>query len=74
MDQRIFDQLDVLERGARHETRPRRDDYYDSSTEYSAYDGPRVEYGQSTLMPREYQRTYDDEIADESMVLEDYGQ
>lgn len=44
MDQRIFDQLDRLERGARVETRPSRYAYADSSGEYSAYDGHPTGY------------------------------
>ena len=46
MEQRIFDQLDRLERGARIETRPERETYNDSSAEYSAYDGSRAQYSQ----------------------------
>lgn len=38
MDQRIFDQLDRLERGARVETRPARESYNDSDTGYPAYE------------------------------------
>ncbi|TKA37073.1 hypothetical protein B0A55_13624, partial [Friedmanniomyces simplex] len=39
MDERIFQQLDVLERGARVNIRPAQEEYNDSSAEYSAYDG-----------------------------------
>lgn len=44
MEQRIFDQLDRLEQGARIETRPTHETYHDSSADYSAYEGGDV-YG-----------------------------
>ncbi|KAK5119691.1 hypothetical protein LTR85_007267 [Meristemomyces frigidus] len=73
MDQRIFDQLDVLERGARNERRPIRDEYHNSSTEYSAYDGHHAEYGQPARIPREYERAYDD-AGNEPMVLDSFDE
>ena len=45
MDQRIFDQLDRLEAGAREETRPSRHAYEDNSAESSGYDGYEPVYG-----------------------------
>lgn len=45
MDQRIFDQLDRLERGARVETRPARESYEDSNARYPSYEGYSSGYG-----------------------------
>ncbi|KAK5174023.1 ATP-dependent DNA helicase MER3 [Saxophila tyrrhenica] len=44
MDESIFNNLDRLERADRAATRPTRDVYNNSSTEYSAYDGPSMAY------------------------------
>ncbi|KAK4545902.1 hypothetical protein LTR36_002466 [Oleoguttula mirabilis] len=73
MDQRIFDQLDVLERGARYETRPGRDEYHNSSTEYSGYDGYPADRGRAAHVPREYDHTRDD-VVDEFMALDSFDE
>ena len=72
MDQRIFDQLDQLERGARIETRQTRNVYNDSSAEFSAYEGPDVDYHGGN--------TYEDglwygeaEYVDQPMALDSFG-
>lgn len=69
MNQRIFDQLDMLERGARLETHPSRDAYNNSSAEFSGYDGPEPDYVET----REYQQHAEDEYADQPMVLDSFG-
>ena len=66
MDQRIFDQLDMLERGARYETRPDRDEQHNSSAEYSAYEGHDPGYG------HDYKQAQD-EFVDQPMVLDSFG-
>lgn len=74
MDQRIFDQLDRLERGAR-ETAPRRDAYNNSSAEYSAYDGYDGYdggYGQQELYHDAYQQPVDG-FADQPLTLDSFG-
>ncbi|KAK1040940.1 ATP-dependent DNA helicase MER3 [Friedmanniomyces endolithicus] len=63
MDERIFQQLDVLERGARFNSRPAHDGYNISSAEYSAYDGHGPEYrthNANTTLQR-YHRDHDDD-------------
>jgi len=67
MDQRIFDQLDMLERGARFETRPTRDEHHNSIADYSAYEGHNAGYGD------EYQQA-NDEFVDQPMVLDSFGE
>lgn len=42
MSQRLFDQLDRLERGARFETRPTRETYNESSADYSAFEDAQM--------------------------------
>ena len=69
MDQRIFDQLDTLERGARVETRPTRDVYNDSSAGFSAYDG----YAREGMGEPHYQQDTNDEFTDQPMVLDAFG-
>ena len=44
MSQRMFEELDRLERGARIESRPTREQYNDSSTDFSAYEGNHASY------------------------------
>ena len=66
MDQRIFDQLDRLERGARIETRPPPVVYNNSSAEFSGYDMPEQAYGD----PAGYDQY---EFADQPMVLDSFG-
>ena len=51
MDQRIFDQLDRLERGARIETRPAREAYVHGGTEYPTYEDYATGYGFDTRAP-----------------------
>jgi len=66
MDERIFQQLDVLERGARFNTRPADDGYNISSAEYSAYDGRGRDYNthdtNNTLQPYHQDDEYDQPI------------
>ena len=70
MDQRIFDQLDRLEQGARIETRTRREDYNNDSAQKSAYDGHR---GHSYGHERDYQQTQND-FVDQPMILDSFGE
>ena len=72
MDQRIFDQLDQLERGARIETRPTRDAYNDSSTEFSAYDGPDLGYYEGNNFQEDLQYG-EAEFVDQPMTLDSFG-
>ena len=72
MDQRIFDQLDMLERGARIETLPTRDVYSNSSAEFSAYDGPDLDYHQIEDSPQDMYNGQD-EFADQPMTLDSFG-
>lgn len=44
MSQRMFDQLDRLERGARIEVRPPREAYHDSSADFSAFEGSHADH------------------------------
>ena len=67
MDQRIFEQLDKLERGARVE-RPPADTYNNSSAEFSAYDGPQLHRHGGVTYQRE-----EDEYPDEPMTLDSFG-
>lgn len=70
MDRRIFEQLDMLERGARDLTRPRRDEYNNSSAEYSAYD----EQGGGHRDGYEAEDYYaENEFADQPMTLDSFG-
>ena len=73
MDQRIFNQLDLLERGARFETRPARDEYHDSSADYSAYEGNDAHYGQADRMQPSCAQTHD-EFMDQPMILDSFGE
>lgn len=73
MNKRTFDQLDTLERGARYETRPGRDEYHNSSMEYSAYDGNEARYGQERDVPHAYQQSHANFI-DQPMVLDSFGE
>ena len=72
MDQRIVDQLDMLERGARIQAQPARSVYDNSSAEFSAYDIP--EHGYS---PRQEDGQNDEyigpEFGDQPMVLDSFG-
>ena len=73
MDQRIFDQLDMLERGARVETRPSRYAYEDSSAEYSAYEGPGGGYVGASEHP--YNMAYEgDEFVDKPTTMDSFGE
>ena len=72
MDQRIFDQLDMLERGARVETRPSQYAYEDSSAEYSAYGGPGGGYVGPGEHPYDIQYE-NDEFVDQPMTMESFG-
>jgi len=64
MVERILQQLDKLERGARIDTRPTQDEYNDSSAEYSAYDG----------YDRSHEAYYAEEAADQPMALDSFGE
>ena len=55
MDQRTFDQLDKLERGAREEARPSRYAYEDSSAEFSAYEDRDDGYFEGGSHPHDVQ-------------------
>ncbi|KAK3707948.1 ATP-dependent DNA helicase MER3 [Vermiconidia calcicola] len=68
MDQRIFEQLDKLERGARVE-RPPADTYNNSSAEFSAYDGPQLHRHGGVTYQRE-----EDEYPDEPMTLDSFDE
>ena len=72
MDQRVFDQLDVLERGARVETRPTRDVYNDSSAEFSAYGDPNAGYYEDDAH-QQHPQYEEDEFADLPMTLDSFG-
>ena len=73
MDQRIFDQLDRLERGAREEPCPNRHAYEDSSAGFSAYEGPGAGYVTETGHP--YAAPYEGyEYIDEPKAFEIRGQ
>ena len=73
MDQHIFDQLDMLERGARVEALPVRAVYDNSSTEFSRYDMSEAQYD-----PRiRYSQTHEpagDGFPDQPMVLDSFGE
>ncbi|KAK5132736.1 hypothetical protein LTR08_008702 [Meristemomyces frigidus] len=73
MDQRIFDQLDVLERGARHQTRPVRDEYHDSSADFSAYEGHDADNGQAARLQPSHGQERDD-FLDQPMVLDPFDE
>ena len=73
MSQRIFDQLDRLERGARVETRPTQHAYNDSSADYSAYDGERAAYNQQQAYYGGYDRELDG-FEPQPMVLDSFGE
>ena len=74
MDQRIFAQLDRLESGARIETRPRRDMYNNSSTEYSAYEGIDEGYVDARRPGYDqYDQYAADEFMDQPMQLDSFG-
>lgn len=68
MDQRIFEQLDMLERGARMDSCPTRDVYNDSSAEFSAYDEAQPDYH-----GMEPYHQAEDEFMDQPMVLDSFG-
>jgi hypothetical protein len=73
MDQRIFDQLDMLECGARAETHPSRYAYEDSSAEYSAYEGPGGSYVGADEYP--YDVEYEDDgFVDQPMTMDSFGE
>jgi len=74
MDERIFQQLDVLERGARFNTRPANDRNNISSAEYSAYDAHGREYqtrDTNTALQR-YHRDDDDDQPVEANFLGEF--
>ena len=72
MDERIFHQLDRLQRGAHSGTRPPRHVYNDSSTEFSAYEGPDNGYGEP--LPYTEGSAYGvDDLQDEPMTLDSFG-
>ena len=73
MDQRIFDQLDMLESGARAETLPSRYAYEDSSGEYSAYEGPGGGYVGADECPYDVQYE-DDGFVDQPMTMDSLGE
>ena len=60
MDQRTFEKLDKLERGARVETHASRYAYEDSSAEFSAYDGPGGGYVEGGGYPYDMQDEQED--------------
>ena len=72
MDQRIFDQLDVLTRGARLETRPAHNEYHNSSADFSAYEGHDTNYGPLERVQHAYEQEYD-AFPDQPMVLDSFG-
>lgn len=72
MSQRIFDQLDRLERGARIETHTGRNVHHDSSADYSAYDGGYHEHGQHEPYYGERGSEYDD-FVDQPLTLDSFG-
>ncbi|TKA71090.1 hypothetical protein B0A55_08343 [Friedmanniomyces simplex] len=82
MDERIFQQLDVLERGARVNIRPAQEEYNDSSAEYSAYDGrdPGYDtYGADATLRRhdqgdDYDRPIEPDISAYRPAREQYEQ
>ena len=75
MDQRIFDSLNMLERGARVETRPRYDAYNNNSAEFSAYDGPELGYDEVGGVSYEQDHRYaQDEFVDQPMTLDSFGE
>lgn len=76
MDRRIFDQLNMLERGARVEMRRSHPEYDHSSAEYSAHGMPE-EAAYDDFGGYEYGRGYQfdqHEFFDEPMVLDSFGE
>lgn len=71
MDQHIFDQLDMLERGAR-DIRTTHAPYHDSSTEYSAHDAHGAQYIDEYDEP--YSQVPPDDYVDQSMQLDSFGE
>ncbi|KAK0247544.1 ATP-dependent DNA helicase MER3 [Friedmanniomyces endolithicus] len=72
MDERIFQQLNVLERGARFNTRPANDRNNISSAEYSAYDAHSREYQtrDTNAALQRYHRDDDDDQPVEANFLD----
>jgi hypothetical protein len=70
MDDRIFDQLDRLERGSRVEMHPTRNAYHNSSADYSAYDEMRHDEE-----PTHHREWHPDEygIEDQPLTLDSFG-
>ena len=73
MDHRIYDQLDMLERGARVETLWPRAPYDNSSAEFSAYDVPESTYREASGFSPGYQPA-EDEFAEQPMILDSFGE
>lgn len=73
MDQRIFDQLDMLARDARVETRRESGMYGNSNAEYSGYDKLEAVYDESAGFSQGYHEAQD-EFADQPMVLDSFGE
>lgn len=74
MADKIFDQLERLQQGARQETRPPRHTNHNSSMEYSAYDDG---HGQGYEQPHQPAYTYghdDDGFVEQPMVLDSFGE
>jgi ATP-dependent DNA helicase HFM1/MER3 len=72
MGDRIFEQLDRLQAGARRETAPRQSNYH-SSTEYSAFEGYPGDHGNQYESRASYSQRYDD-YADEPMRLDAFDE
>lgn len=69
MDQRIFDQLARLERGARVDTRPAQYAYDDNSAEFSAHE----EHGAGYEGYPRNERQENDAFADHVMATDRFG-
>jgi len=72
MDQRIFDQLDVLERGARSEGPSRHAAYDHRGTGYPTHDDYNTGHRSTAAYHTEYQES-PDEFIDQPMTLDAFG-
>lgn len=72
MSQRIFEQLDRLERGARIEPRPSRETYHDDSADFSGYGGSHASYSQHAPRFGAHDNDWDG-YSEQPLTLDSFG-